>query len=190
MDLPSDDESARWSDYVDAVVEAIGDRSEIVIVAQSFGGFVAPLVPARLPIELIVLVAAMVPAPGERADEWWANTGYGQAAQEQAGDDEGAAGDEIATFYQDVDPALAAEALSKGRDQADVPEPLPLEAWPNVPTRFLLCLQDRMFPAAWLRQVVRERLGFEPDEIDCGHTPALSRPQELTARLEAYRAEL
>jgi pimeloyl-ACP methyl ester carboxylesterase len=35
-----------------------------------------------------------------------------------------------------------------------------------------------------------ERLGIEPDEIESGHSPALSRPRELAERLEAYRTEL
>ena len=69
-------------------------------------------------------------------------------------------------------------------------EPWPLSAWPDVPTRFLLCRKDRLFPATWLRRVVRDRLGITPDEIDSGHTPALSRPKELVDRLEAYRADL
>ena len=69
-------------------------------------------------------------------------------------------------------------------------EPWPLDAWPDVPTRYLLCTQDRFFPAAWMRGVVRERLGITPDEIESGHCPALSRPAELADRLEAYRAEL
>jgi hypothetical protein len=47
-----------------------------------------------------------------------------------------------------------------------------------------------MFPASWMRGVVRERLGIVPDEIDGGHCPALSRPRELAERLETYRAEL
>jgi hypothetical protein len=34
----------------------------------------------------------------------------------------------------------------------------------------------------------RERLGITPDEIDGGHTPALSRPHELADRLDAYAA--
>jgi hypothetical protein len=38
--------------------------------------------------------------------------------------------------------------------------------------------------------VVRDRLGFEPDEMDGSHCVALSRPRELAERLEAYRAEL
>ena len=37
MNLPCDDESAGLSDYTDTVVEAIGGRTEVVLVAQSFG---------------------------------------------------------------------------------------------------------------------------------------------------------
>jgi hypothetical protein len=39
-------------------------------------------------------------------------------------------------------------------------------------------------------RVARERLGIIPDEIDGGHTAALSRPRELADRLETYAAEL
>jgi hypothetical protein len=53
-----------------------------------------------------------------------------------------------------------------------------------------LCRNDRLFPAEWVRRVVRDRLGMTPDEIDSGHTPALSRPRELAEKLEAYRAGL
>jgi len=184
IDLPCEDESAGLSEYVDAVVEAVGARTELILVAHSFGAFTAPLVCARRPAELMVLVAAMVPRPGEKGEDWSANTGYPDPA---AGEDS-----EIEVFYHDVPPALAAEALAHGRGQAEAParEPWPLDAWPEVPTRYLLCREDRIFPATWMRGVVRERLGIEPEEIDGGHCPALSRPRELADRLEAYRAEL
>jgi hypothetical protein len=58
-----------------------------------------------------------------------------------------------------------------------------------VPTRVLICRADRLFPPGFLRRVARERLDITPDEIDGGHTPALSRPHELTDRLVAYAAE-
>ncbi|MDQ3644743.1 MAG: alpha/beta hydrolase [Actinomycetota bacterium] len=185
VNLPCDDDSAGLAEYTDAVVHAIGDRTGLVVVGQSLGGFTAPLVCARLPVDMLVLVAAMVPSPGETGEDWWTNTGYDQAI---ADGDERDGGD-IATFYADVQPDLAMEALAKGRDQSATPmrEPWPLEAWPDVPTRYLLCSQDRMFPAEWTRRMVRERLGIIPDEIDSGHTPALSHPKELADRLEAYR---
>jgi pimeloyl-ACP methyl ester carboxylesterase len=188
VDLPCEDESAGWSEYADTVVDAIGDRTDLVVVAQSLGGFTAPLVCDRVPVDLLVLVAGMIPSPGETGSEWWVNTGYEQAVRDRGGQDDS----EIAVFLHDVPPELAAEALAKGRDQTEMPmlEPWPLDAWPDVPTRFLLCRDDHFFPAEFLRRVVRERLGITPDEIDGGHTPALSRPKELADRLEAYRAEL
>ena len=189
-DLPSDDESAGLSEYAETVVDAVGDRTDLVVVAQSFGGFTAPLVAARVPVDLLVLLAGMVPSPGERPEDWWANTGYEQAAREHSAGTAPADDSTIATFYHDVPPELAAEALSRERAQSGTPtqEPWPLDAWPDVPTRYLLCRDDRLFPAEWLRRVVRERLGIAADEIDGGHCVALSRPRELADRLEAYRA--
>jgi len=183
-DLPCEDDSAGLSEYADAVLDAIGDRSELVVVAQSFAGFTAPLVCDRTSVELLVLVAGMIPSPGEAPRDWWANTRYEPEDGEWRGD-------EVATFYHDVPPELAAEALKRGRTQSDTPtrEPWPLAAWPDVPTRFLLCRDDRLLPADFLRPVVRERLGIVADEIDGGHCVALSRPKELAERLDAYRAE-
>jgi hypothetical protein len=60
----------------------------------------------------------------------------------------------------------------------------------EVPTRFLLCCDDRLFPADWLRGVVQKRLGIGPDEIDGGHCVALSRPAELARRLLAYAEDI
>ena len=55
----------------------------------------------------------------------------------------------------------------------------PLDAWPPVVTKFVLCTEDRFFPAAFMRRVAAERLGIVPDEIAAGHCVALSRPAEL-----------
>jgi pimeloyl-ACP methyl ester carboxylesterase len=185
VDLPSEDESAGLTEYADTVVAAVGDRTELVVVAHSLGGYTAPLVCERLPVDLLVLVTAMVPSPGERAMDWWDNTGHAQALRDLNGDE----ADEIALFLQDVPPDLAAEALAQSRDQADAPllEPWPLATWPDVPTRYLLFRDDRWHPAEWTRRMVRERLGIEPDEMDGGHCPFLSRPRELAERLEEYR---
>jgi pimeloyl-ACP methyl ester carboxylesterase len=187
MDLPVDDDDAGLSVYADVAVEAIGSRNNLIVVSQSFGGYVAPIVCNRVPATLLVLVAPMIPAPRESADDMFANTGYARYAA-AAGEDRS----DLAIFYHDVDPALAAEALSRGRPQSETPgkEPWPLPAWPRVPTRCLLCRDDRIFPIAWLRRVVQDRLGITPDEMDSGHTPALSQPGELARRLEAYRADV
>ncbi len=183
-DLPIDDDSAGLSAYAQVVVDAIGSRDNLVVVGQSFGGYVAPIVCDRVSAKLLVLVAAMIPAPSESAHSMFANTGYTPEKQGDSSD--------VAIFYHDVEPVLAAEALAKGRTQSDTPwnEPWPLAAWPDVPTRYLLCRDDRIFPAEWVRRVARDRLGIVADEIDSGHTPALSHPQELVQRLDAYRVDV
>ncbi len=65
-----------------------------------------------------------------------------------------------------------------------------LATWPDVSTRFLLCRDDRLFPAAFQRRVVADRLGIVPDEMPGGHLPALAHPDTLVTRLEAYRSEV
>ncbi|MDP9335555.1 MAG: alpha/beta hydrolase [Actinomycetota bacterium] len=193
-DLPGDDDSAGLSEYADVVMDAVGDRPDLVVVAQSLGGFTAPLVCDRVPVSLLILVAAMVPLPGERPGDWWANTGWEQARREQAERDGRATGGEfdvITEFFHDVPPEVTAEAMARGeRKQSGTPfeKPWPLAAWPDVPTKFLLCRHDRFFPAEFMRRVVRERLNIAPDELDGGHLPVLARPGELADRMEAYRA--
>ena len=99
--------------------------------------------------------------------------------------------DPVVTFLHDVPPVVVAESAEHVRPQSGTPfeQPWPLDAWPSVPTRFLLCTNDRFFPADFQRRVVRERLGIIPDEIESGHLPALSHPTELAERLEASRIE-
>ena len=178
VDLPCEDPAAGWWNHADTVVEAIGERRELVVAGHSLGGFTAPLVCARTPVDLLVLVAAMIPSPGELFDDWWVSTGY-----EATGNDD--------VFYHDLPPDLAAEARRRERDETAraLREPWPLKAWPETPTRYLLCRADRMFPAAWARCHARERLGIDADEMDGGHYIALSRPGELADRLAAYAAE-
>ncbi|WP_019135589.1 alpha/beta fold hydrolase [Cellulomonas massiliensis] len=185
-DLPCEDDTAGVAEYADVVVGAVdaaglAGRDDLVVVAQSFGGFTAPLVAARVHARSLVLVAPMIPLPGEAPAGYTDRTRWSDDADHDVADP-------VALFYPDVPPALAAEALRRGRGQSEarMDRPIPLEAWPDVPTHVLVGTRDRMFPPAYLRRVARERLGLTPDEIDTGHTPALSRPVELADRLEAY----
>ena len=182
-DLPIEDDGAGLSDYATTVVDAIRDRRDVVVVGQSFGGYVAPLVAERVAARLIVLVAGMIPSPGESAEAMFDTTGWEPEHLEDSS--------ARAVFYQDVPAALADEAISRGRRQSDTPgrQPWPLARWPDIPTRFVLCRDDRFFPPRWLRPLVRDRLGIEPDEIDSGHCPALSRPRELAELLDRFSRE-
>ncbi len=176
-DLPIEDNRADLHTFADTVIAAIGPaQHDVVVVGHSFGGYVAPIVAQRIGARAIVLVAGMIPQPGETAEQMFARTGW-----------ESPPGDTRALFYHDVPDALADEAMRRSRHHAPTSgqHPWPLSAWPAIPTRYVLGTQDRFFPAAWVRKVVADRLGITPDEIDASHCMALSRPRELATLLAA-----
>jgi pimeloyl-ACP methyl ester carboxylesterase len=193
-DLPCDDDSAGLKDYADTVVRAIGRRRKrLVVVGHSYGGFTAPLVAERRKVDALVLVAGMIPVPGEAPKDYWKNTRHGQAVRKQAARDGGLTGhsDPFVQFYHDVPRKLAERAmrLERSESAAAFEAPWPLARWPDVPTKVVLCTEDRVFPAAYLRRVAADRLGIVPDEIAAGHCVALSRPKDLAAMLGTYAAE-
>jgi pimeloyl-ACP methyl ester carboxylesterase len=184
VDLPAADEKAGLQEYADAVVAAAEGLGEVTVVAQSMGGFTAPLVCGRLPVSRMVLVNAMIPTPGETAGDWWANTG--QAAAKRANDlregrDPDAPFDPLVMFFHDVPPEVTEAGMAGAPDQADKPfgEVWPLDAWPDVPTRVLSGREDRLFPVDFQARVAQERLGITPTRLPGGHLVALSRPAEL-----------
>jgi pimeloyl-ACP methyl ester carboxylesterase len=193
-DLPASNESARLADYVKVVLDAIGTRSDVIVVGQSLGAFTAPIVCDRYPARLLVLVAAMIPSPGETGGEWWTTTGQHRAASELALS-QGRSPDEfdpIEIFLHDLPADTLREAMDRPVEQADGPfiDPWPLEGWPDVATRVVACRNDRLFPLEFMQRLSRDRLGIEPDIIDTGHLPALANPQALTNQLETYRLEI
>lgn len=181
------DESETLSSYADTVVDLVGTPEELFVVAHSFGGFTAPLVAERIPTTGLVYVTAMVPQPGESPDDWWTNTGFSEAVRIQAARDGGLTGS--GDYFHDVPKDLADQV--PGREPSPPSnsayyEPWPLDAHPATPSRYILCTEDRLFPAEFQRQFVRDRLGITPDELISGHAPALSRPVELAAMLHGF----
>jgi pimeloyl-ACP methyl ester carboxylesterase len=160
------------------------------------GGFTAPIVCTRRRVDLLVLLNAMVPMPGETFNSWGSNTGSGLARAEyhaSLGLSDAEAKDDGVIYYHDLSADLRAEAQARtwqDQSMAVLDEPWPLAAWPDIPTRVLASRHDRMFPLEFQRRVARERLGIEVDEIDGGHMVALSNPAVLADRFEAYRLEV
>lgn len=189
VELPVRDDSAGLHAYADTVVAAIGDLSPVVLVAQSMGGLTAPLVCERVPVELLVLLNAMVPLPGETGGQWWTATGQGAAAATyrlQLGLP--AELDDDATYFHDVPADVVAAYTVQEFAQSGRPfeDPWPLDRWPAVPTRVVAGRDDRLFPLAFQREVAAKRLGLDVDEVPGGHCAALSHPVELADRLESY----
>ncbi|MDV7353526.1 alpha/beta hydrolase [Rhodococcus oxybenzonivorans] len=195
VDLPYSDESAGQYEFADVVVKAFRDvEGPVVLVAQSMSAFTAAIVCERtdVDVDLLVLVAPMLPAPGESAGEWWANTGQSAAQRAFAvseGRDPAATNDLRELFFHDVPEELIEEAFQAEEvAMSDTPFETVWQAeeWPHVKTRVIAGSRDRLFPVDFMKRIVRERLGIAPDVIDAGHLIALARPRELAAALEGY----
>jgi pimeloyl-ACP methyl ester carboxylesterase len=199
VDLPYGDDAAGQYEFADVVVDAAEDvEGAIVLVAQSMSAFTAAIVCQRgeVDVDLLVLVAPMLPAPGEAPGQWWATTGQPEAKRAfdvQEGRDPDAPDDLRSLFFHDVPAAVTEQAFSQ---EPPVVSDTPFEtvwqadAWPHVKTRVVAGSRDRLFPLDFMQRIVRERLGIVPEVIDAGHLAALARPDELAAMLERYAAEL
>jgi pimeloyl-ACP methyl ester carboxylesterase len=187
--LPLDDQAATPSDHADAVAAGVEGETDLVVVAQSLAAFAGPLVTTRVPVAQLILLAPMIPLPGETAGEWWENTGHPEAIADllerhgpMSSWDRDALED---VFLHDVDPDVARE--NEGYEGAPgdgmFTEPWPLDSWPDVRTRVLIPKDDRLFPLEFQRRVARERLGIEVEVMEGGHLPMLSRPGQLAQRL-------
>jgi pimeloyl-ACP methyl ester carboxylesterase len=180
---------ATFADQADAIVAAAGTPEDVTLVAQSMGAFSAPLTCDRLSVAEVVLLNAMIPAPGETAGEWWANTG--QAAAMRANDlregrDPDAGFDAQSHFLHDLPPDVLALLTSSGDEEpADslFGTPFPLDHWPDVPTTVLAGREDRFFPYDFQRRLAKDRLGLEVEGLPGGHLLAFSQPEALVERL-------
>lgn len=189
-DLPTDRDDATWDDCVDVIADA-ADGDDVVVVGQSSGGLLVPLVAERLGAVLQVYVAGMVPRPGETANQWFGNVGWFGAVAELAEEDDGLTGhpDPMVAFYHDVPPQLAAEALARERPTGERlgETPWPSPVLPAAPARYVVTTRDRFLPPRVQRRVAAERLGITgPDEIAAGHCAPISRPEALADLLAGY----
>jgi len=180
--LPGPDPDAGLPEYTGLVIEAIGGREDVVLVAASLGGFTAPLVAQRVPVRALVLVNAMIPVPGETPGAWWGNTGSAQAREAAA--ERGGYGTDFDLnlyFLHDVPP----EVIASGEDEqfseayAVFGSVCDFTAWPDVPIRVVAGADDRFFPVSFQQQVARDRLRIRADILPGGHLIALAQPGPL-----------
>jgi pimeloyl-ACP methyl ester carboxylesterase len=186
VDLPGADESAGLPEYADLVLAAMGDREDVVLVAQSMGGFTAPMVCARGPVRLLILVNAMIPRLGETPGEWWGNTGSEEARIAAAREGGYAAELDLETYFlHDLPAEVLASGELSGGPEADIAfaQPCAIDRWPDVPTQVVSGRDDRLFPLEFQRRVAKDRLGLEVDVVPGGHLAALSYPAALADQI-------
>lgn len=189
-DLPADDPTAGLSDYGSTAVDALSGRADedVVIVAQSMAGFYAPLVTEATGAGRLVLVAAMIPNPGERGHDWWTNTDQPRAQRAcfvDLGLDPADMDDPGVVFGHDIPADVWDEAGRRVRDQSGRPfeDPCPITSWPAIPTHVIAARDDRLFPVEFQRRVARDRLGLDVEVVPGGHLPALSQPRRIADAL-------
>jgi pimeloyl-ACP methyl ester carboxylesterase len=153
VDLPGADPGAGLPEYRELIVAAARALDgPVTLVAQSLGGFSAPLACDHVAVEHLVLVNAMIPQGGETAGAWWGNVGW-QAEAQTAADREGRPPVDVANldtlFFHDVPielvDAMRADPESAEEGPAVFAQPWPLAAWPDVPTTVLAGRDDRLF---------------------------------------------
>jgi pimeloyl-ACP methyl ester carboxylesterase len=192
VDLPSDDASASLDDYADVAVRAIGKRANVILVAQSLGGFTAPFVCARTPVRMLVFVNAMIPLPGETAGIWWDNTGAVEARVAAARQGGYSVEFDLRTYFLHDVPEEVLRAGPVQREQAETifADPCRFQRWPQIPIRVIASADDRFFPLGFQRGVARARLDRDVEVVPGGHLVALSHPEEVVQALLRYEREV
>jgi len=185
VDLPGDDESAGLPVYVAITRAAMAKYDEVVVVAQSLGGFTAAMVAGEPNVSALVFVNAMIPTPGETAGAWWGNTGSAEAYQAAAVAGGYSVEIDIDTYFlHDVPADVVASGADLQREESDAVFGSVCDfAWPDLPITVIAGADDRLFPVDFQQRVARERLGIEPHVIPGGHLVALSNPEGLAGQL-------
>ena len=194
VDLPGADATAGLDAYADIAVRAVGERREVILVAQSMGGFTAPLVAQRVPVRSIVLLNPMIPLPGETAGDWWGNVKAEEARIAAAKVGGYTEKFDLATYFlHDLPPDLADELMKHDANEAPIAfrTPCAFEAWPAVPIHLVVGADDRFFPPELQERTARERLGdalTSTTHVPGGHLVALAHPKPLAERLLSLAA--
>jgi pimeloyl-ACP methyl ester carboxylesterase len=186
FDLPMttlDADAKVLSDALDALDD------DAVVIGHSWGGSVVTLGAAghdnvrRVIYLCAFMIEAGVPVTTERRET------PGASAMEIEGDI-CVINPELASavFYNDVDPAIAAEATARLRPFyvtgfAPVPAELP-PAWKLYPTSYVVCQQDRAIHPDDQRDMARA--ASDVVEWPTSHSPFLSRP-DLVADFVAHK---
>jgi pimeloyl-ACP methyl ester carboxylesterase len=194
VDLPGEDPDAGLDAYADTIAASLaGAEDDVVVVAHSLNGLVAPLVAARRPVRAIVYLAAFVPVEGESMNDQFRSSpepilvfrerpqpdGQGRSHWP----DEAAA---TRALYPDLTPQDARWAFAQLRPQAQTTQRERQPAGlPRVPAVSIVCSQDESVNPEWSRRVARERLGVEAVELAAGHFPMITAPDALAEVLDA-----
>jgi pimeloyl-ACP methyl ester carboxylesterase len=192
VDLPVDQPDLLAKEYAELAAAQSGDVDGPVVVAHSAGGLLLPAIGRRLNAARLVWVSATIPDPtGQRSfAEEVREYGEEMFNREWLELREPPTADPVLSTYflfHDCDLPTLRFALSTVRlfYPAAVYNERPLMVDVPPPCTFILPRAGRSLRPEWMRRTARERLGVEAVEIDAGHCPHVSRPDEVAAIIEA-----
>jgi hypothetical protein len=194
VNLPIDDPDRGVPDYAATAAQAFAGIDDLVVVGHSLAGRVIPFVAELLPVRGLVFLAGAVqpdvfgPVPGgpslliAEADHTRGDDGLvrmPRAAVERY-------------FYHDVPPSLRDWACAQIRPQAAraLGAERVVRLDPQPPLAYIVCTGDRAISPDWQRAVAMETLRVRPYELPGGHSPFLSRPDELAELLMSVAGDL
>ena len=186
VDLPVDRPDTSATEYAAVIGAAIEGAEMPIVVAHSVSGLFLPLVPDYAPVAKLVYLAAVIPLPGESF-----------ASQVQK--DPAMYRPEFLRVRPPIDAAVAQQYLFHDCAPNVIPwavstlrmmyakqaiiEKSPLSKWPQVPSSYVSCTEDRTINPDWWETAARERLHADPICMEAGHAPFVSRPEELAEAL-------
>lgn len=192
MDLPCDQPDAGAREYAAAAVLAMADLDDdVTVVGHSLGGLTIPVVASMRPVGRLVFLAAIVPVPGTTVGA--ALGGEMPTAPEflttGVGNDDGSStfrAECVEPWFTHDAPDSTAWVASHLRRQfwGPVAEPCPIETWPDVPSTYVVCRDDRIIRPDFQRLAARQLLGVTPVEMAGGHEPMVARPAALAEVLD------
>lgn len=182
-DLPTDEPNASGIRYAQEIAKSLRGNTEAgIVVAHSVSGIFLPQLPSYCSVSKMVFLAAFIPEIGKSPMEqlqanpemFWSDW----IGKDPTKDDTVA----VQYLFHDCDLETAAWALTTRRPMLAryaLTEICALRSWPDVPSSYILCREDRTLRPDYWREKVRSQLAIDPIELAGGHCPHISRPAAL-----------
>jgi len=192
VELPIEREGVGATGYAQFVSEELNNihlGGEIVIVGHSTAGIflhlIPPLVNKNYEIRRLLYLAALIPDSKHSMEMLLAEgqvmkpkTGFPDVYKNKA--------DAFKYLFHDCAADVAAWATSRLRPQNSweiMSEINAVAAMNELNCSSIVCSLDRLIDSDWSKKATTNLLGAEAIEIEAGHCPQLSRPQELALLL-------
>ncbi len=201
---PTPAEQATLTAYVDAIVRAIGPRTNVVLAGHSFGGIVATATAEKIPqaIGKLVYVAAYLPRNGESSYMLSSNPAgasslvgkYWQQADPAKYTPASIRSDGlVATFCGDCDEAAKAAIVSMHREEPVPPLATPVaitaERAGKIPRYYVATANDNAIPYNLQRLMLANTPVRQVVTLDTSHVPMLSMPGQVADALRQFAGE-